>query len=671
MRARFVLPWMYLPRVSLALASALLFGLTFGLALADGRAAEPAEAAVVTDVDRPLAAHADDVVDYVLTAKLDPTLHTVHGEGTIHWRNASTASVSELWVHLYLNAFKNDRSTFLRDPVGGFRGTAPLRDWGTIDVRKLTLRQPSGEPVELWPSAELHREGDEDETDARVPLPHPVGPGESIDLDVTWDDKLPSVLERTGYVGSFHFAGQWFPKIARLEPGGQWAHFPFHHLAEFYADFGSYDVTLDVPSSFVVGATGPVLDTKVEGGRRIERHVQGDVHDFAWTAYDHFEERRETIDGVTVKVLYPTGYGSSASRELAAMRFAIPHFRSLYGPYPYGVLTLVHPPRGAEEAGGMEYPTLITTGGAFYEPPVEHVLELVTVHEFGHQYFYGLVATDEASWPFLDEGINSYAEAEALEAWLGPGSAGSLGGFTLSDRAIQAVFGNLAEHDEPIAQPAAEFRSGGDYALLVYERTAAVLETLRRVYGDAAVANALRSYTAKFRFLHPRPDDLIACFETEVGGHAADALRTALFDKGWVDYAVTTLFTKKTEAPAGIFDEDGKRRTLPTGALEGSSYEGWVLVTRRGTLSFPVDIELTLDDGTTERRHWNGEGESVRLPYRGSLDVRAAVVDPDHNVVVDDNPTNNHASRDSGHHAPRVTERLAYWGALLMQAIAP
>ena len=83
--------------------------------------------------------------------------------------------------------------------------------------------------------------------------------------------------------------GQWFPKIARLEPDGTWAHFPFHHLAEFYADFGTYDVTLDVPEAFAIGATGPVVERRVDGGRRVERHVQGDVHDFAWTAWDRWQ----------------------------------------------------------------------------------------------------------------------------------------------------------------------------------------------------------------------------------------------------------------------------------------------------------------------------------------------------------------------------------------------
>src|SRR5690606_13324849 len=140
-------------------------------------------------------------------------------------------------------------------------------------------------------------------------------------LEMTWDDKLPTVVERTGYHGSFHMVAQWFPKIAKVEADGTFAHFPFHHLGEFYADYGSYDVTLDVPSGFTVGATGRAVESKDEGGRHVERHVQKSVHDFAWTAFDGWREKTERIADVDVRVLYPRGYESQADRELAAVRF--------------------------------------------------------------------------------------------------------------------------------------------------------------------------------------------------------------------------------------------------------------------------------------------------------------------------------------------------------------
>src|SRR4029077_5379508 len=117
--------------------------------------------------------------------------------------------------------------------------------------------------------------------------------------------------------------------------------------------------------------------------------------------WDAWRTRSETIEGVLVTILFPRGCDSDAARELATIRFALPHFGERYGPYPYGVLTLVHPPESAAEAGGMEYPTLITTGGPRDGPSGINVPEIYTVHEFGHQYFYGLFASDEVTWPFL------------------------------------------------------------------------------------------------------------------------------------------------------------------------------------------------------------------------------------------------------------------------------
>jgi hypothetical protein len=622
------------------------------------------------DADASLPAHADDVVDYTLRATLDPAAHLVHGEGTILWRNKSTAPVHELWMHLYLNAFKNQRSAYFGERVGG-RGDVAAEDWGWIDVHRLVLHAPDTTPVDLWPSAERTRPGDEDETEARVALPREIAPGESITLDVAFESKLPHVVERTGYVGSFHMVGQWFPKIARLEPDGRWAHFPFHHLAEFYADYGTYDVTLDVPESFVVGATGPVVDALIENHRRIERHVQGDIHDFAWTAWDQWRAARETIDGVAVTLLYPRGFQRVAAREMAALRFALPYESSRYGRYPYRVLTVVHPQEDAREAGGMEYPTLITTGGAWWTPPGVLLPEIVTVHELGHQWFYGLVGTNELRWPFLDEGINEFAEVDAMGKWRGAASAVDLLGLSVSDASAQAVGGNMRVHDEPVAQAANAFSTGADYGALVYARTASILETMKRVYGDEPVLRALGRYARRFRFQHPGPEDLLAVFEEVLGAHAAATLRTALFDQGWVDYLVDFASTEEAKRAAGIFERAGERERIEPGASDAGGFDNSVLVRRQGTLSFPVDVVMTMVDGSTRVEHWDGEGESKRFSWHDSAALRGAVVDPDDRVLVDGNLENNHGAARSGGGAAATLERTTYLLQLALQAVSP
>jgi hypothetical protein len=631
------------------------------------------------DTDASLPEHADDVADYTLRATLDPVAHAIHGEGTIAWRNTSTRPVREMWLHLYLNAFKNERSAFLRERVGG-RGSAPPDDWGWIDVSRLALHVGDGPPVDVWPTAEVRRPGDDDETDARVPLPIEIAPGERAAFDVVFDDRLPTVVERTGYRGSYHMVGQWFPKVARLEPDGTWAHFPFHHLAEFYADYGTYDVTLDVPAAFTIGATGPVIEARVADGRRSERHVQSDIHDFAWTAWDAWQKAEEAIDGVDVTLLYPPGVARLAERELATLRFGLPYYSAHYGRYPYKVLTVVHPQEDAAESGGMEYPTLITTGGPWWVPAGVLVPEVVTIHEMGHQWFYGLVGTNELLWPFLDEGLNQFAEQDGMAKWRGEASAADLVGLRLSDTAIDAVGGNMGVHDEPVAQPANAFTTGANYGRLVYDRTAAVVETLRRVYGDEPVLRALGRYARRFRFEHPGPEALLGIFGEVVGSRAEATLRAALFDKGWVDYVVDGVWAREAARAAGMFDShdagDGppeRGRTLITpGKRDEGGWDNAVLVRRRGTLSFPVDIDLILADGTTRREHWDGEGESKRFAWHGESAVRSCVVDPEDRVVIDYQLANNRgAAAGESTRAYRTLERAQYYMQLAIQAVSP
>jgi hypothetical protein len=614
--------------------------------------------------------HADDVADYTLRASLDPSQHAVHGEGTIVWRNRSNASVRELWFHLYLNAFKNERTVFLRAPVGSGRGTAPVSDWGYIDVRKLALREMDG--VDLWPGADKTTPGDsEDETDIRVPLPRPVEPGETLTLDTTWDARLPSIVERTGHWGDFYMVGQWFPKIARLEPTGEWRHFPFYHLTEFYSDFGTYDVTLDVPSGLIVGATGTRVSARAEKGREIVRYRQEDVHDFAWTAWSQFREKDGDFDGIKIRVLYPPGYDAVAARELSIASFGLKYFGERYGRYPYPVLTIVHPPEGASEAGGMEYPTLITTGGAWYSPPFVREIEAVTVHELGHQYFYGLVATDEQTWPFLDEGLNSFAEADCLAARFGAGSAVDFMGLRAGFEAGYRVMSADSPHNEPVAQPAQSFAGGADYAQLVYGRTATILDTLARVYGYENFMRALGRYTRRYRFAHPTVAQFVATMREILGEGASKNLEIALFEKGWVDYVVANASSTLDETSAGVFDRDGKRETVPSGTPSGTNWQGWALVMRHGTLHFPVDVELWGTDGSVQIAHWDGEGDYTRVPYRGASRLARVVVDPGAKVMLDDDLLDN-AFRLEGSKQPwRTVERTTYGALLGLQCLLP
>jgi len=108
-----------------------------------------------------------------------------------------------------------------------------------------------------------------------------------------------------------------------------------------------------------------------------------------------------------------------------------------------------------------------------------------------------------------------------------------------------------------VAQPAFAFGTGSSYGALVYSRTATILETLRRVYGDEAMQRAMGAYTRRYRFQHPSPTELIDTFEQEMGRPIGLFLRQALFDKGWIDFKVEAISSHLVHAAAGIFDKDG------------------------------------------------------------------------------------------------------------------
>lgn len=611
----------------------------------------------------------EQVASYALSARLDEKQHRVTARGSIELYNYTEHALDEVYLHLYMNAFKNDESLFLRSPFGAGRSGQHGTKWGYVDVKRLVTREGA---VDLLPRGARSPGDPRDETDVRVPLPAPLPPGQRLTLDLEFDVQLPEVIERTGYVEDYHFVAQWFPKLAALMPDGTFAHFTFHPHSEFFADFGRYDVTLDVPANHVVGATGSCEQAPAPTGRRALRCRAEDVHDFAWTSWSGFEERRETASGVEVRVLAPPGHARNVAIELDTVRFGLAHFGQRFGPYPYPSLTVVHPPSAAADSGGMEYPTLITTGGPWYTPlSGARAIEAVTMHELGHQWFYGLFASDEHRFPFLDEGLNSYAEHSALAARYGDASAFSGLGLRVSSEALSRAIAAERGADEPLAQGAADFFSFRSLGALVYSRTATLLSTLARVYGRQSLDLALGDYAAFARFRHPEPRHLVDALRGRLGDSAARNFERALFERGGVDYLVRDVQTAPIAPRAGVFDESSGRRTIARAdAHPEGRFAGHAVVLRHGTLELPVQIELRFEDGQRELRSWSGDGTRYVVSCEGPSRLVSVTVDPEQRVLIDDDLTNNASARvDQG--APRALERLLYAAELLLAGGLP
>jgi hypothetical protein len=575
----------------------------------------------------------------------------VHGEGTVHWRNGASVPTRELWFQLYMNGFEHDRTLFLRSSGGEHRGNVRGRP-GRITVDALRLGE-----ADLLPTA---RYGTlpEDRTELCVPLPRAVAPGETLSLDLRFTTTLPEVFARTGYHGSFHLVAQWFPKLAVLTDQGAWRHFPFHVNTEFFADFGSYDVTLEVPRGWTVGATGqPSGPAENTGALARHRFTARDVHDFAWTAWDHFHELRATVHDLDLRVLYPPGEGPSAARVVTTLERVIPVYAERFGAYPYPNLTVLLPPDGAEGAGGMEYPTFITTVGRWWTPEGLHFLEYVTAHEYAHQYFYGLFASDENAWPFLDEGLAEYATCIGMESLYGAGAniLDALGA-RLDCYAWEAAEAGRQRFPTAIAQGAALFPTGASYGSHVYARTATVLHTADGLLGRSVTRAAMARYSDWARFRHPTPEDLLGAFEETAGADFVRTfLRPALFTRARVNYAV---------------------QVAESHQVRPGRHLGRVVVARDGELPVPVDIALERADGVRETFRWDGVGERWERAWDGPVGLAAVRVDPYDRVPLDDRRLDNARRADTDEDrgtrgAVALVSRFTWWLAVALQAVGP
>jgi len=618
----------------------------------------------------------DRVADYAISATLDPARHTVDGRERLVWRNRSAIAVRSVYLHLYLNAFESANSTYFTEkrhggtasPDADTRDDAGSGQWGHIELRG--VRQ-NGAAV---PWAFVHPDNGPalDHTVVRFDLPAAVAPGAATTLDIVFFDQLPRVINRSGYVGSFHLVGQWFPKIAVLELPGErgataprWNAHEYHLNSEFFADFGYYDVLLMAPNDYVIGATGERQGAPVEHKGWLTHHfIQGDVHDFAWTA-DH---RSATLTGtyrgqggpdVAITVLYPPEFKADAAPVLKAAQDALAYFSRTLGPYPYRTLTAVVPPYNADAAGGMEYPTFFTTESyAGLKPHTlsSYLLDFVTIHEFGHGYFYGILASNEFEEPMLDEGLNEFWDLRMMHGrgqridltmplldWLGFHPTGDV---------FEAERGDapLEEPADPLGQNSYDRLQGINP---VYSRSAITLRDLEAALGKEATERAFRLYYRRWKFRHPsvadlrdalaegsgRPDIVNAVFAQQVYATARIDDRVAAIDSEeelpqtgtalvagkWVERSgaqvernVAALREQWRKAHPGA-DGDGDKGPFP--------FRTSVLLRRRGA-PVPQTLVVHFADGSVERVVWDNGERWQRFTWLKPARAVSAELDP-------------------------------------------
>lgn len=581
---------------------------------------------------------------YQFLATLDPGTHTITGSGRITWRNITTAPARDLRFHLYWNAWRDANSSWMREQRLGRSGAfarRPADDWGSIDLVSVVTR---GTDLRARASFVAPDDGNaEDRTVLAVPLDAPVLPGETLEIDVAWTARVPRTFARTGRIGQYYFIAQWFPKLGVFQDSGEWNAHQFHAATEFFSDFGVYDVSLTVPKGWTVGATGVGTAAAPEGDtRETHRFVAEDVHDFAWTTSPDFVERVEPFEHpglppVTMRLLLQPDHIKQADRHFTATRAALRYYGEWFGAYPYSHITIVDPVTPVNpdvqggSTGGMEYPMLFTAGTRNWAPLNGLQPESVTIHEAGHQFWYGIVATNEFEHAWMDEGFNTYSTARVIEEGLPKQYVAVeryFGGFVpwaVADAPwSRAIDGNRLNAYRPVATsdvqstPTWQYWPGSASAIS-YNKTALWLATLERHLGWDTMQRIMATHFTRGAFRHPTPEDFFAIANEVSGQDLTWFFDATVRSSAAFDYAVAQV----TNTPVG----DG--------------FESVVVVRRLQDGVFPMTIRRTYADGSTETAAWDGRARWQALTTRGPSRIVRVEVDPDRVLLLDLNYTNN------------------------------
>lgn len=604
-------------------------------------------------------------VDYTIDVRLDDVKHVLHAREEFTYTNNSGTTLDTLWMHLWPNAYR-DRTTALCEQMdrmgdlGLHFATEEERGWiDSLEFRTTDVKL-------VWGHHEKHADI------AWIKLSAPLVPGSSVTISTPFRVKIPDgKFSRLGHTKQAYYITQWYPKPAVFDAQG-WHAMPYLTLGEFYSEFGSFDVTITLPANYRVGATGelqngeerawmdslaalppsqqmqqvpPPSETTLNAFppsstvTKTIRYEQDRVHDFAWFADKRFLIRKSAVSlprsgrSVTTWVMFTPKNRIVWEQAVSYVNEAVKHYSEWVGDYPYGVCTAIDGTISA--GGGMEYP-MITVIGDTEEPMA---LDEVITHEVGHNWFYGILGSNERDHAWMDEGMNSFVELRYMnKRYPGQTSVGaaSIPKFILGDRVIShRETDELAyrlnarrDLDQPLNLTSNEYTSI-NYGTMVYMKTALIMDHLFAYLGDEVFDRCMHAYYDEWKFKHPQPEDMRKIFERESGK-----------DLSWVfDRLLKT--DEKLDVKAGkILPADGGPRLqvigkglddvpVPITAYAAQDSLGTVWGTTAGTVQLPwfnadryrIDAgNRTLDiDRRNNEVRTDGLFKRCKLPAFGSL----------------------------------------------------
>jgi hypothetical protein len=526
-------------------------------------------------------------VNYTIDVELNDKTHQLKASETIEYTNNSPDKLEYIYFHIWPNAYKKYNTALGKQKLENGETRfyhAKDEELGFIDGLNFT----SNGNVLQW-------EYDfKNEDICRVFLAETLLPGETVEISTPFSVKLPKgIFSRLGHMGESYQITQWYPKPAVYDKDG-WHQMPYLDQGEFYSEYGTFDVKITLPKNYVVGATGDLingekelewlnqkaketatniesfddtdLDFPLSSDRLKTLHYhQENVHDFAWFADKRYHvlkgevELPHSKEKVTTWAMFTNNEVYLWKNSIEYLNDAIYYYSLWNGDYPYKQVTAVD---GALSAGGgMEYPNVTVIG----ESGTDFVLETTIMHEVGHNWFYGILGSNERDHPWMDEGLNSlnenrYIETKYPTAKLLPVDSGItplLHFFDLAHYKHKASYELLyttnarLNKDQAIEEKSANY-TAMNYGGIVYSKTAIIFDYLLAYLGEEVFDRCMHRYFNEWKFKHPQPEDLRTIFENETGKDLSWFFDDLIKTTKKIDYKITAA-KKDTSNTENIF----------------------------------------------------------------------------------------------------------------------
>lgn len=605
-------------------------------------------------------------VNTTIRVSLDDEKHWLSGDIQIEYINNSPDKLSEIKIHCWANAYKSDRSAmarqFLRMGETKFHFALPDERGGFENLNFSVKNQKS-----RWYF-------DDDHPDiVHLKLAEPLLPGDTLHIFTPLLLRIPNSFSRLGHVGQSYQMTQWFPKPAVYDQRG-WHEMPYLNMGEFYSEFGRYEVSITLPENYVVAATGVCRSTSeieflkqklVETDSVLKKGISKEemardtfpkssdkmktvhfsaenVHDFAWFADKRFLAVRDEAKLSSGRTLptwaFFTREGATVWQKGAFFtRRAVEFYSKNVGEYPYPHATAVHSALSA--GGGMEYPMITVINN---ERTAE-ALDQVITHEVGHNWFYGILASDEREHPWLDEGLNSFYEQRYMRQFYSHDMAFEVPKF-LHDPTKQGEINKIGcltlarlGMDTPPDSHSDEFSMVG-YGVQAYMKTAASLRWLEESAGKEKFDEAMHDYFEKWKFRHPAPQDFLAVLKE-------NELNSDWFWENMATQKQADFVIKNVEKRSGEFSVKikNKGRLNAPFQLAGLKKNGEVVVKdwytplkRTTIIRLPIEdsiarFVLDLDGFSLDYNRKNNFGKPWQRPLR--LKMFAPFEEPRHAVI--------------------------------------